>query len=265
LEAPASAPARRGPVRPTTPKPVRPELAALQPQDDDEPPEPDGPEQPDERGPSGGETDDTMLGGSRTEPSAPVSAPTSAPTSGARLTATDVRRLWPEVLEEVKSKRRFTWILLSQNAQVAEVRDGTLLLAMANSGARDSFGRGGSEDVLREALVVVLGTDFRIETMVDAGAGGSAPAASARTPPSAPRPPVEQVPADAPLGQAPVAAAPSARERAVASMQSARPEETVDPDDAADRDDVDVDDGAESHHALLARQLGAEIIVEDDA
>ncbi len=257
----ATPPVRRGPARPTTPKPVRPELAALAPRDEDEPPEPDGPEQPDERGPSGGETDDTMLGGSRTEPSVPVSAPTTS----ARLTATDVRRLWPEVLEEVKSKRRFTWILLSQNAQVAEVRDGTLLLAMANTGARDSFGRGGSEDVLREALVVVLGTDFRIETMVDAGAGGSAPAPSGRTAPPAPRASVDQVPADAPLGQAPVASGPSARERAVASVQTAGPQVSVDPDEAADRDDADVDDGAESHHALLARQLGAEIIVEDDA
>jgi DNA polymerase-3 subunit gamma/tau len=261
-------PVRRGPARPTTPKPVRPELAALQPRDDDEPPEPDGieppdgPEQPDARGPAGGDTDDTMLGGARTEPSAPV----TAPASDARLTATDVRRLWPEVLEEVKSKRRFTWILLSQNAQVAEVRDGTLLLAMANAGARDSFGRGGSEDVLREALVVVLGTDFRIETMVDAGGGGSAPReAPGRTAPPVARPSVDQMPADAPMGQAPVAPGPSARERAVASVQTARPQEAVDPDDAADRDDADVDDGAESHHALLARQLGAEIIVEDEA
>ena len=81
-----------------------------------------------------------------------------------------MRRLWPEVLEEVKGKRRFTWILLSQNAQVAELRNDTLLLAMANAGARDSFGRGGSEDVLREAIVVVLGADFKIETMVDPGA-----------------------------------------------------------------------------------------------
>jgi DNA polymerase-3 subunit gamma/tau len=197
------------------------------------------------------------------------SVPVSAPTSGARLTATDVRRLWPEVLEEVKSKRRFTWILLSQNAQVAEVRDGTLLLAMANTGARDSFGRGGSEDVLREALVVVLGTDFRLETMVDAGAGGTAPREPAGRPAApAPRPAVDQGPDDAPMGQAPVgsvAPGPSARERAVASVQTARPAEAVDPDDAVDRDDADVDDGAESHHALLARQLGAQIIVEDDA
>jgi DNA polymerase III subunit gamma/tau len=253
-----SAPARRGPARPTTPKPVRPELAALRPPEDDDAPEPDALEQPDARGPSGGETDDTMLGATRAEPSAPV--------TGTRLTATDVRRLWPEVLEEVKSKRRFTWILLSQNAQVAEVRDGTLLLAMANTGARDSFGRGGSEDVLREALVVVLGTDFRIETMVDAGAGGSAPReAPGRPAAPAPHPPVDHVPADAPMGQAPVASVPSARERAVASVQTAGPEAVVDPDEAVDRDDADVDDGGESHQALLMRQLGAQVIVEDDA
>ena len=85
-----------------------------------------------------------------------------------------MRRLWPEVLEEVKGKRRFTWILLSQNAQVADVRDGTLTLAMANAGARDSFGRGGSEDILREALIVVLGVDFRIVTMVDVSAAPTA-------------------------------------------------------------------------------------------
>ena len=81
----------------------------------------------------------------------------SVPTHGAQsaaeaqvgLSVTDVRRLWPDVLEEVKGKRRFTWILLSQNARVAELRNGTLLLAMSNPGARDSFARGGNEDVTR--------------------------------------------------------------------------------------------------------------------
>ena len=256
---PVPAPARRGPARPTTPKPVRPELAALQPAADDEPEHAPPRDQPDARGPSGGETDDTMLGTGRAQE-------TTRTPAGSPLTATDVRRLWPEVLEEVKSKRRFTWILLSQNAQVAEVRDGTLLLALANTGARDSFGRGGSEDVLREALVVVLGTDFRIETMVDAGSGGTVPReAPGRPPAPAAQAPAAQVPDDAPLGQAPVAAGPTARERAVAGLQNAGPETAVDPDEAVDRDDADVDDGAESHQALLMRQLGAEIIVEDDA
>ncbi len=89
------------------------------------------------------------------------------------MSLTDVRRLWPEVLEEVKGRRRFTWILLSQNAHVAEVRNGTLVLAMPNAGARENFSRGGSEDILREALVVVLGADLKIETMIDPGGGGA--------------------------------------------------------------------------------------------
>ena len=87
-----------------------------------------------------------------------------------------MRRLWPEVLEEVKGRRRFTWILLSQNAQVADVRDGVLVLAMAGVGPRDSFAKGGSEDILREALNEALGVDFRIEAIVDPSvtAGGRA-------------------------------------------------------------------------------------------
>jgi len=94
------------------------------------------------------------------------------PQQGQGFTITDLRRLWPDVLEEVKNRRRFTWILLSQNANVADLTNGTLVLAMPNVGARDSFSRGGSEDVLREALISVIGADLKIETMVDPSAGG---------------------------------------------------------------------------------------------
>ncbi|MFT4167270.1 MAG: DNA polymerase III subunit gamma and tau, partial [Microlunatus sp.] len=117
---------------------------------------------------------------------APASQPPGAqpvapqPTGRQQLTLTDVRRLWPEVLEEVKGRRRFTWILLSQNAQVADVRDGVLVLAMAGIGPRDSFAKGGSENILREALNDALGVDLRIETIVDpsvsaGGRGGPGP------------------------------------------------------------------------------------------
>jgi DNA polymerase III subunit gamma/tau len=161
------------------------------------------------------------------------------------LSVTDVRRLWPEVLEEVKGKRRFTWILLSQNAQVAELRKGTLLLAMSNAGARDSFARGGNEDVLREAIVVVMGADFAIETMVDPSAAASAGAS--RTPQTA---------------RAPVPAAPEASAtRATNGVLNATAE---DPDAAASRDDSDLDENAESHAELLARHLGAQIIAQED-
>ena len=174
-------------------------------------------------------------------------APT-AMTQPPQLTVTDVRRLWPEVLEEVKGKRRFTWILLSQNAQVAELRGGTLLLAMSNAGARDSFARGGSEDVLREAMVVVMGADFTIETMVDPSATPSSGAARTQWP-------------TAQASATPVSAPESPTMRAT---NGARHDNTDDPDAIARRDDSDLVEDQESQTELLARHLGAEIIAEED-
>ncbi len=164
------------------------------------------------------------------------------------LTVTDVRRLWPEVLEEVKGKRRFTWILLSQNAQVAELRNGTLLLAMSNAGARDSFSRGGSEDVLREAMVVVMGADFAIETMVDPSASPSTGAS--RTFQATDEPPV--TPGSASDGPK------------ISATNGVRHDTSEDPDALASRDDSDLEEDAESQAQLLARHLGAEIIAEED-
>jgi DNA polymerase III subunit gamma/tau len=180
---------------------------------------------------------------SATLPAEDTQSGTDAAQSGG-LSVTDVRRLWPEVLEEVKGKRRFTWILLSQNAQVAELRNGTLLLAMSNAGARDSFARGGNEDVLREAIVVVMGADFAIETMVDPSASAPGPS---RTPQTA-RPPE-----------------PSAPESSATRTTNGAPNAIAeDPDAAASRDDNDLDENAESHAELLARHLGAEIIAQED-
>ena len=165
-----------------------------------------------------------------------------------QLSVTDVRRLWPEVLEEVKGKRRFTWILLSQNAQVAELRKGTLLLAMSNTGARDSFGRGGNEDVLREAIVVVMGADFAVETMVDPSATSSE--AASRTSRAVPPP---------------AGPAASALDTSASRATNGGPNAIADdPDAAASRDDSDLDENAESQTQLLARHLGAEIIAEED-
>jgi DNA polymerase-3 subunit gamma/tau len=181
-------------------------------------------------------------------PAVPAQSPQSAPADAqVGLSVTDVRRLWPEVLEEVKGKRRFTWILLSQNARVAELRNGTLLLALSNAGARDSFARGGNEDVLREAIVVVMGADFAVETMVDPSATPSAGAS--RTPQAA---------------QAPTAGGPAPDSPVNRATNGAQNTMADDPDEAASRDDRDLTEDAQSHTELLARHLGAEIIAEED-
>jgi DNA polymerase-3 subunit gamma/tau len=125
------------------------------------------------------------------------------------LTLVDVRRLWPDLLEAVKLKRRFTWILLSQNAQVAAVDDKTLTVALVNAGARNSFSAGGSEEILRQAAIDVIGHDWRVESIVDPSAQPGA------------EPPVQVTrPAVAEPGSAPAAPA-------VAASGAAAPAATV--------------------------------------
>ncbi|MFD4813366.1 DNA polymerase III subunit gamma and tau, partial [Streptomyces sp. NPDC058418] len=88
----------------------------------------------------------------------------------------DPRSLWPNILEAVKNRRRFTWILLSQNAQVAGFDGTTLQIGFVNSGARDNFNSSGSEDVLRQALAEQFGVQWKIDAVIDPS-GGSAPPA----------------------------------------------------------------------------------------
>jgi DNA polymerase-3 subunit gamma/tau len=79
--------------------------------------------------------------------------------------------MWPQILEAVKGRRRYSWILLSQNAQIAGFDGGTLRLGFASAGARDNFVNSGSEEVLRQALGESMGVRWKIEAVVDSGGG----------------------------------------------------------------------------------------------
>ncbi len=223
---------------------------------------------------------------------------TEAPGTASGLTLVDVRRLWPDLLEAVKLKRRFTWILLSQNAQVAAVDDTTLTIALVNAGARNSFTSGGSEEILRQAAIDVIGHDWRVESIVDPSAqpggeprvevirpavtqrpdaeqpAGSAPAASvARTPSPAATGSSVVPPQPAAAGE-PTAASPRRRDPAAiagarGAIQETRPAgdaralrltEASDAD--ADRDDPMADAHELAGAQLLERELGASIIEE---
>ncbi|QIJ63511.1 DNA polymerase III subunit gamma and tau [Streptomyces sp. JB150] len=105
---------------------------------------------------------------------APSAAAPSAPLQAAPVGGLDPRALWPDILEAVKNRRRFTWILLSQNAQVTGFDGTTLQLGFVNAGARDNFASSGSEDVLRQALAEQFNVQWKIDAIVDPS-GGSAP------------------------------------------------------------------------------------------
>ncbi|MCZ0974039.1 DNA polymerase III subunit gamma and tau [Streptomyces albulus] len=94
--------------------------------------------------------------------------------------AAQVRQLWPQILDAVKGRRRFTWILLSQNAQVSGFDGTTLQIGFPNAGARDSFANGGSEDVLKDVLAENFQVQWRVEAIVDPSGGANPPAGGAR-------------------------------------------------------------------------------------
>ncbi|WP_432069393.1 DNA polymerase III subunit gamma and tau [Streptomyces sp. AA1529] len=113
------------------------------------------------------------------QPGPPASAPSgptgSAPAGGSVQGGGDpaqIRQMWPQILEAVKNRRRFTWILLSQNAQVVGFDGKTLQVGFPNAGARDSFANGGSDEVLRQALGDALGVQWQVEAIVDPSGGG---------------------------------------------------------------------------------------------
>jgi DNA polymerase-3 subunit gamma/tau len=79
-----------------------------------------------------------------------------------------LRRLWPDVIENVKKRRRLTWSLLSTSAQIVAVDETLITIGIVNAGTRDSFVRSESEEILRQAFIEIVGIDRKIEVVVDA-------------------------------------------------------------------------------------------------
>jgi DNA polymerase-3 subunit gamma/tau len=225
-------------------------------------------------------------------PAAPAAsaAGAAAPPSGG-LTLVDVRRLWPDIVEATKMRRRVTWIHLTQNSQVVGIEGNTLTLGFANAGARDSFVSGGSDEILRQAAIDVVGVDWQVDAIVDPGAKAdpatapaprqqqpAAPSADPQAPPA--DPPGWTADEDAP-DETPAAAPPepSARESASADPQSiaaargaiaqTRTSGSTSPGDDrsgadadAHPDDPDADSSGLGSAELLERELGAQMIEE---
>jgi DNA polymerase-3 subunit gamma/tau len=212
----------------------------------------------------------------------------------------DPRTLWPNILEAVKNRRRFTWILLSQNAQVTGFDGTTLQLGFVNAGARDNFAGSGSEDVLRQALAEQFNVQWKVEAIVDPS-GGSAPPATGGSPgfnggyggggggsggggtgygsggsghpggghaggggTTSQRPASAQPTAAAPTRSSAAPAPAAAPAPSPASRPSApEPPPPVAPeDDTPEDDDPDLDESALSGHDLIVRELGATVVEE---
>ena len=78
-----------------------------------------------------------------------------------------LRRMWPEVIENVKKRRRLTWSLLSTSAQIVSLDDEVITIGMVNVGAKDSFIRSESDVILSDAFEEVTGVRRKIAATVD--------------------------------------------------------------------------------------------------
>jgi DNA polymerase-3 subunit gamma/tau len=101
------------------------------------------------------------------------------PIKNSAIDVTGLRRIWPDVIEEVKKKRRLTWSLLSASAQIVSMDENSITIGIVNPGARDSFLRSESDVILRQAFVDVVGVDKKIEVIVDSSIDTNTPAARA--------------------------------------------------------------------------------------
>jgi len=223
---------------------------------------------------------ETPAAGAPTAP--PVVEPAETPAAGAQTSSlglVDARRVWPDLLEKVKELRRFTWILLSQNAQVIGLDGGVLTVGFKNAGAKDSFIGGGSEEILRQAAIDVIGVDWRVEAIVDPSADPTAGVAPVVTKAATAEPTaVEPAPASSPpawvdVDETPAEPVPvqrAAPETIASARENIAPTRSGDTaaklpdtrDDDVHPDDPDVEDGGVDGAELLARELGATVVEE---
>ncbi|WP_068256355.1 DNA polymerase III subunit gamma and tau [Janibacter corallicola] len=234
------------------------------------------------------------------EPAPEQESPDPEPAAQAPTATMDVevlRRSWPDVLGRIYQMRRATWTFLSEHAQVLSYDGQRLVLGIATVGLANAFRGGSHAEVVRQALIDVLGVDTRVEGVPDQGGpatgggpaagGGPAPGgpppqspgpsaapgpapgqATGAPPPTPPEPPSSATPD---WGSAPPATS-SAPSWATAGPEPADPAgpggppstPPAEPDDAGiSEDDEDIVEAGEAGAAVVERILGGTVIREE--
>jgi DNA polymerase III subunit gamma/tau len=215
---------------------------------------------------------------------APAAAPAQAPDPAAAVGAVDVeaiRRMWPDVLTRVYQQRRATWTFVSEHAQVIDYDGKRLRLAISTDGLLTTFRRGPHAELVRQALIDVLGVDAQVEGIRLEGSGPAKPsayppdeprrpevspddraAAAAKSwdepppdPTEPPEPPDDEVPEPAP-------ARPTSRQAARQAAAAAPDPSTPDVPDEPHPDDPDVSGSALVGQPVVEQLLGGRVITD---
>ena len=102
----------------------------------------------------------------------PVVSANPEPAADGELTTSDVRRVWPELLAVVKRHKRTTEALL-KSAQVHGLANGVLTLAATSPALAKMLGDDLNRDVLRQALLELLGVRWKVTVVVEGAAAAT--------------------------------------------------------------------------------------------
>ncbi|WP_046471439.1 DNA polymerase III subunit gamma and tau [Allosalinactinospora lopnorensis] len=199
--------------------------------------------------------------GQAPRPAAPAGAPEGQPAeTGAVISVAALQNQWPQIMEAVKRRRRFTWMVLSGGDVRPVGVDGTLVqLGFERPGDAKGFSNSGSDTVVAEAIGQVFGVEVRVAAV---------PANEAPPAPQRPESVARPSPAPSPAPQRPAAAENPAPEPEPAPQdQAPPPPEPPEPEpDIPDPDnDLDADDApAPAGFALIETELGGTVIEEID-
>ena len=161
-------------------------------------------------------------------------------------TVDEVRRMWPQVIDVVKGRKRSAWIQLNRpGAGVLSVSGDRLALGLPDAGTVKGFTSGGYADIVRLALVDVMGVDLQIDVIAQS-APSPAPAVPSTVPTASP-----------PAADTSAPKRPSGAERIAAAKAEAGPTTTGDNDIEHDELAEASDDDGLSGEALLEQALGA--------
>ena len=113
--------------------------------------------------------------GQTAEPTAATAEPTDSTVEPTRpskptgdLSVVDLRRLWPDVLDAIKERKRTTAALL-MSANVLAVEGSVLKLGINSSGLMRRLSEEMNTEIICAALRDKLGVDWQVQTIVDAG------------------------------------------------------------------------------------------------
>ena len=105
--------------------------------------------------------------------SEPAQKESAEPFKGASAEAVDLhelRRLWPSVLDRVKTYRRVTWAQLFEKSEVLDIDAKQMSLGLSDVGAHRAFSQGGHDEIVRQALIDVIGLDVQVTALLDPSA-----------------------------------------------------------------------------------------------